>query len=540
MNTPIKRSRAATAKPGGRTIWMFPRNKRKLKPLEMVLQLRAYISSGGKSGLLKKQKRQDSFSKALNAHGLKKGGVLEDRRSGGARTYEAQFKALGLIYFRNGRLELTQEGQALADGTGSPAEIVQRRVVFFQYPSPYSLGSGVNMDKSVRIRPFAFLLELAADEDVDGLSVEEMIVPILYARSDRDFSDCKQSVLTARALGLRAVVKDDSRIRTKKTAGRTYEQRLSDLKDIANTFKNAMESVGLVSPSATLGTARFLPTPRALELVGQAKNLALLDFTKPDDTQNMRRYGKRPDSLKDTRKICAPSGCPKPACPEETVQELFLQRISATATEQQVSEFIEEMGEKFAVSALQVRHYLGDLLQKPERYAWSRLVGLAKGGLSTAGEFEKQVGTIFREDAGFVVAFTGQRKPKVERAGGFSDLYVATPDGLSCGLVDAKSTEIYGLPHQDIAKMTQTYIPSVDELSGEGPTRPELAFVAYVSHTISKGAEKRAKHLHAVGGVPVVLCSVYGLNRLREDARYRHNPDAIVRLFTESSVLVLD
>ena len=79
-----------------RQIWMFPRNKRRMPPLETALILRAMVvaselgtSWGGE------QVQQDKFSRLLEEYGLKKGGNQKDQKSGGPRTYESQMSLLG-------------------------------------------------------------------------------------------------------------------------------------------------------------------------------------------------------------------------------------------------------------------------------------------------------------------------------------------------------------------------------------------------------------------------------------------------------------
>ena len=76
-----------------RHIWMFPRNKRRMMPLDTALILRAMVIAselgttwGGD------QNQQNEFSKLLEMHGLKAGGDQRDSNPGGSRTYEAQMR----------------------------------------------------------------------------------------------------------------------------------------------------------------------------------------------------------------------------------------------------------------------------------------------------------------------------------------------------------------------------------------------------------------------------------------------------------------
>jgi hypothetical protein len=98
--------------------------------------------------------------------------------------------------------------------------------------------------------------------------------------------------------------------------------------------------------------------------------------------------------------------------------------------------------------------------------------------------------------------------------------------------------QAYDLPHNDVAKMLQTYIPSISEIYGDRDDF-RLGFVAYVSHLIKPGARDRAQFIHDESGIPVVLCSAYGLNNLREDREFMRNPVKVSDLMSSNPVVLI-
>jgi hypothetical protein len=83
------------------------------------------------------QRLQNQFIKALEIAGLKSSGVLYDPKSGGARTYIAQLRSLGLVFKREQKLYLTIAGEDMANGK-PPLPILQEMLFRNQFPSVYS------------------------------------------------------------------------------------------------------------------------------------------------------------------------------------------------------------------------------------------------------------------------------------------------------------------------------------------------------------------------------------------------------------------
>ena len=106
---------------GYRRIWMFPRNIRSISPWKIAQMLSLFKRLTDYQEWSGNQNLQNNFCKALEAAGLKEVGTQYDPRSGGPRTYLAQFKCLGLVFERDdGRIFLTKAGEDIATGE-SPA-----------------------------------------------------------------------------------------------------------------------------------------------------------------------------------------------------------------------------------------------------------------------------------------------------------------------------------------------------------------------------------------------------------------------------------
>lgn len=502
--------------------------------------LRVGLEVCGESGCLKDQEKQDKYSQRLDQVNLKNGGAPVSANSGGCRTVQAQDLALGLAYLQRGELKLTQDGEALVMETEDAVTIIQRRLLMFQYPSLYSMGPQVNMDECIRIRPFVFLLRLASDPDLNGLTADDIMVAVVHGRTADDFDECKKKILRGRREGIRSVIKNNARILTVKTRGRSYQERLNRIRDIANTFKSRLIGAGMVDECLRDGVKRIFPKKGIMKKLAKIDKMPLFKFSGRYDYQTMRQYGKSPGKLRDTRRKVRPDGVGKAMSLRDVVRERFLKEMRGDVTEREVSRFLKGIESTLGIRADMAREYLKDFLQDPKHYAQAHLVSLSRGGLRTAGAFEDKTGEMWKKDLGFMVMFTGRKKTKEDRIGGFADHFVMHPNGSGCALVDAKATNAYTLSHEDVLKMLNTYIPSVGEIECNGKRFSKIKFLMYISHTIAKGAVVRARDLHRRCGIPVVLCSVYGWIKLTEDPRYKNNPTAVMKYLCSRDVLVLD
>jgi len=520
----------------GRTIWMFPRNKRRVRPLDFALITRALVVA---SGLGKEwggdQDKQDVFAKILNDLGLKAGGDLQDQKSGGSRTYEAQLVLLGLIFKEDdGSIILTQAGEEI-NGLVDPAATLEHQLLKLQYPSTYSLGRGVGIDPRIKIRPFNFLLKLAADPEIEGLSDLDITIPVIFGHNDSCYKICKDKILQIRQYGVRAVIPDDQSIRTARTKGTDYDKRIEDIKNIANTFKNVLQGVGMIDFRMVNDQVRLFPRPEILPKIVEADSKPFIDFINLPPRQAARQFGLTRGSIKDTRRIFMPSKNPDLFTKNEHILKIFMDRIYLPVDQSVVDEFVKEITQDLKLTREFVLSALAPVLSNPDQYIGANLIELSKGGTLYAERFEKNVKSIFELEFGYEAEWTGRlRRENPESLGGYMDVFVVEVGRNLCGIIDTKSTKSYDLPHQDYAKAVQTYIPFARELYGKRDL--EIRFVAYVSHLISNGAATAANKIYEEKKIPVSLISAYGLNNMRCNPLFRMNPSAVTNHLSEKSV----
>jgi hypothetical protein len=517
-----------------RQIWMFPRNKRRMMALDTALILRAMIVAselgsawGGDQG------QQDKFAKLLDDYGLKAGGKQRDKNAGGSRTYEAQMRSLGLLYkdSQKGTLNLTQSGQDLVDFI-EVSKTFEYQILKFQYPSSYSLGRNVDIDKNIKIRPFLFLLKLASDPELNGLSDKDMVVPVIHGKADSDYENCKKLIIKLRQSGVSSVVPDDSSIRTAKTKNNSYAQRIEDIGNIANTFKNVLQGSGIVDLRDVDGQVRVFPRSDIKNLIKEVESLPFVDFINLSDEQATLQYGNKLGAKKDTRRNFMPSKNPELFTKSSIIYQKFLDEVDLPVTQVEINDFVRRMTNEFNLTADNVLLALQPILENSDHYSGARLIELSKGGSKTAEAFEKNVQKIFEVDFGYQAEWTGRTFRK--KTGGYMDVFVVELERNLCGIIDTKSMKTYDLPHQDIAKAEQTYIDAASELYGN--RNLDLKFVAYISHLIGSGAGDRAKNLYDSKGIPISLISAYGLNSLRDNDEYKSNAVAVTDRLSESPV----
>ena len=149
--------------------WWVTRPKRKLDSVPEVLS--AIASQALDAEWLGQRPTHLSVEEVLEASGLKRVGQRRDQTGGGARTYIAWLKSLGLVFIQEStkQLRLTLAGEALMAGD-SPVSVISNQVLKYQFPSSFSLGRGVDVSPRFKIQPFLFLLALLMDSRLGYLT----------------------------------------------------------------------------------------------------------------------------------------------------------------------------------------------------------------------------------------------------------------------------------------------------------------------------------------------------------------------------------
>lgn len=523
-----------------RKIWMFPRNKRRIRPLETALFLKAMVVAS-KSGATwsGNQNQQNLFAELLEEYGLKGGSRKRDANSGGARTYAAQLSFLGLLYKDSETgISLTQAG-ADAVELKYLADTFVWQILKVQYPSLYSAGHNVNIDPRIKIRPFVLLLDLMQDAELKGLTDVDMMVPVVFGHNPSTFDECKKKILLARQGGIASVLPDGEYIRTAKTMKDTpYRKRLEDIRDIANTFKNVLQGAGMVQEQVIeVETIRWFITPSIVPILKEVKELPLVDFERLQPLQAQLQYGLRKGAAKDTRRVLMPATLPVLDTISGVIYQRFLDMVDLPATQKNIDDFAKDISQQMGITRQDVIKALHPILNSSATYVNQRLIELSKAGTTKEAEaFEKHVAKIFEVDFGFTSTWTGRLKR--EGIGGFMDVFVVETDRNKCGIIDTKSTNVYDLPHEDMAKAITTYIGGASELYGS--KNYELSFVAYISHLIAPNAKNRAMEIWNARHIPVGLVSACGLNSMRDNPLFKGKTRAVTDLLSASPVNIVN
>lgn len=521
-----------------RKIWMFPRNKRRLVALDISMMLRSLVVASEKGTTWGgDQSQQNKFSKMLEDQGIKGGGNQIDINNGGPRTYISQFQCIGLISKAGASdIRFTQTGEDMAY-FDQPADALRWQVLKMQFPSEYSKAGMVNIDSSIKIRPAHFLIMLARDPDINGLSDADIMVPVVFGKTVSSFNDCKKKILEAREKGIESVINDVNLLATARTTGTSLSKRLKDVNDIANTFANVLIGSGLCKRIQIDEKSRIIFDVKYAPIFDEVAGIPLVNYSSANQIQDSLKIGNRRGALKDTRRIFIPNVSLELQTKKELILKDFFKIANFPISQADINNFGNQMLKNYGVEMDVILDAIKPILSNSSHYTNSNLIELSQSGNKGARDFEHAVTRVFEQDFGYEAISIGQKKRK--GVGGYPDTFVIETERGKCGIIDAKAMRIYDLPHNDYAKMLTTYIPTANELY-PADRELELSFVGYVSHLIGKGAKDRAQQIYDNSGIPVVLCSVYGLNSLRENSYFIQNPKNVTDLFISNPVTHID
>jgi len=461
-----------------RRMWMFPRNIRRISPwkvAQIVTIMRCIVDSDSWAG---RQDMQNSFCKALEAAGLKRVGEQYDPHSGGPRTYLAQLKCLGLIFQRpDKQIFYTLAGEDLASGE-PPLPILQDLLLKHQYPSCYGYLTGIRMHPEIIVKPFLFVLRLLMHPDIGSMSVQELIIPVTYGHNNDCFDLCVEKILKFRRTCKISSVIDNYKIDfyTRRTAGNSFESRLKDASDIANTLKNWLQATCLIVCDKINGVQRISISQSAEKKI----KAALKDSNKfiPFDSEEafQRRFGCI-RVRKDTRNM---NGLKNREIPEKSIiSSKFYEYMGTHIIDDYPEKFVSMMSHDLGLPEGLTRKVIEPLLSKSLSFFESTYLELASGGKKTALDFEKATSQILSSKLKFESRLTGQTKRKGSGIGGYSDIFVVAIDGVHCGIIDTKASRCYSLSSSDYLAMLSNYIPNYKELAEGRPLK--LEFCSYIA-----------------------------------------------------------
>ena len=514
---------------GYRRIWMFPRNIRSISPWKIAQMLSLFKRLTDYQEWSGNQDLQNNFCKALEAAGLKEEGTQYDPRSGGPRTYLAQFKCLGLVFERDdGRIFLTKAGEDIATGK-APLPIMQSLLLRHQYPSAYSNLQNLKINPTLRVKPFLFVLELIQDERIQHLTNEEMMVPVVYGHNHGCLELCIEKVLRLRRGDdfLAVIDNREQDLYLPRSSRGDIAKTIQNIRDIGNTCKNYLQSCCLVFSEQVDGRQRVSISPDMTGIITAAITESDDFLSYKDNEESFQRAYGAWDRVKDTRRIGAADDSSTIKPEDSIILSQFYKYCGQNIVATIPDDFIRQLREGFGFSKQKVYDVISPHMDKTLDFFESTFLELSKGGTAAATSFEKVVCTLLEQKLHFKAEHTGQKR----RAGigGYADIFVVALDDAHCGIIDTKASASYSLPASDYHAMVNNYMPNYVELTDGQPLR--LEFASYVAGGFTTNISDRLASISREGTVPCSAVSARELLHFAKSNPQREKQAAIRSVF---------
>lgn len=500
-------------------MWWFTRPKRSLLSTPQALREFALLFEG-RTWSSNGREVELSFEENLERAGIKGEGPRFDRTGGGARTYRAWLRCLGLFYQDKDEVcYLTDAGEALVKNDMPPFEIIKKQVLENQFPSAFSYEGRSSVDSRFTVRPFVFILQLLLDERLEKyLNEKDEIAKVVIEHGISNEQTCVDNVVS-RILEYRRIgdesLEDDFiylyRLpRTKKELNMTNV--VEGLRNIVNTCGNWLEYTQLIERKNGNWSIAAGMEEEAQELVEKYKNKPLLD--RPDNEEYFQgRYGLRPGKTRYTSR----RGKKGHVSLENTRERLVLMAVEDYAKtcyiERVDKQLVTTISEKSGVPFKDTERILSG--KYPHGFKDRFLQGYiesSRGGRDKATEFEKATSSIFANVFGLRVEHIGQK-------GIVPDIVVASPDEKWAGILDTKSyNKKYSISNDHKNRMLEY----IERYSEYGVEFANISFFAYVVSDYGKNINSQIENISNKSGVMGSVITARDLARMVE--RHQKNP----------------
>lgn len=500
--------------------WHVPRNKRKLYSL--VPSLSAFSLQNLGDIWVKDLNRQLDFEEILEEKGLKRKGTRRDQRGGGARTYEAWVYSLGLTYEETDskKIRLTMVGEALVNGE-PPVPLLVKQLIQFQYPSPYSLRSRVQISERFKIRPFRFLIKLLLDDRLSQGSesgipflTKSEIGCIVSVEAENESEACYeyivQRILEFREEGYDALPEGfEENIPSTNTGIRTREATIIALEDNANTFINYLEYTQLIvrdDPRKPI----YIPENclnEASAIIQAGGTLKPLNQRNKYWKENFQRnYGLFPGKNRDNRRL-DDDRVTATIIIERMVRNEFLQVARETPLSYVTEEVIDTVSTQTGIPFTQVESILDQFRVDTFSLFETNYIDMAFSGRELASEFEHATVDVFRE-FGFTSHHVGTqpRNP---------DVYVESSCGYA-GIIDNKAYHVFSITHDYELKMINTYLPVFKQKNDN------LCFFMYIAGGFGKNFDSQIEKISSKTGING--CGIKAVDLMRLLRKHKDKP----------------
>jgi hypothetical protein len=459
--------------------WWTTRPKRKLITLVDVLRVFLAVAEGKQWSRNRDLHRE--FENALEENGLKGEGDRRDGQAGGARTYAAWLLSFGLWFEDSSSLvRPTFAGEDLVKGV-APVPIITEQLLNFQYPSPFSQKTRVNL--RFRIFPFRFILKLLLQPKLNGMLSKAEIARfvITKAETDKDLNSVVESITAYRNSNEDDSIFDDSFVQT--------YGNITKLEDTANTFINQLEYTQLIGRIDGESKVFILDSQKSEVVKLLSKPNSLITRIDGEYEFFQRKYGLGLHHKRDDRKFSTVSNVSASQAEKSKVL-LALSDILANQPIKSISkDILNRISEKTGVELRSVERIITSVGVQPSYDIFEeKYLQLSMSGRSFATEFEQATEGIFGvEGFGFDTKWIGSKPNNPDI------LAISANKGNEyLGILDTKAYKQYSIDGNHQRVMTQVYIPKYTKYNHNG-INVELDFFSYIAggfkSTIDKGID---------------------------------------------------
>lgn len=500
-----------------RNTWWVTRPKRSLPPVPRCLMAIA-LEAEGKVWKTTDKTTELTIEKNLELAGLKAKGKRRDQTGGGARTYRAWLKSLGLVFMdEDGKFWLTDAGEALVKQEMPPLTVLKKQVLDYQFPSAFTYKGQSAVDSRFKVRPFVFLLQLLLDERLEGyLNEKEEIGKIVIAHGVSNKQSCVDDVVSRilehRRIGDESLEENYVELYTTPRAAPLLEKIFANHGDIANTCGNWLGYTQLIERYKGTWTIASGAEDEARKLVEEYSSKALV--AKPNDEEYFqRKYGLRPGKFKDTRRLEGAGSVSSKKIEEKNVLLVAEKYVAERLINRVDTQLVADIAAETGVSAVETERILS--AKYPNGLVDSFLseyVQMAFESRDRATEFEKATTSIFADIFGLYAEHIGQK-------GIVPDVVVASREEGWSGILDSKAyAKGYSIGHDHRNRMVEY----IERYPKYGPEFATLAFFSYVVSDYKNSVTPQIRTISEKSGVPGSVITARDIVRMVE--RHQKKP----------------
>ena len=498
--------------------WWVTRPQRKLNNIPGVLMCCAEVSlnqewTGNRNVHL-------LLEESLEKAGIKRVGTRRDQTGGGGRTYLAWIASLGLVFMQKetNKLRLTLAGEAIMAGE-PPVTILKHQIFKYQFPSPYSLSRGVQVNERFKIRPFRFLLRLLSDSRIKYLTQDEIgKVVIVEAENETEccYNHVVKRVLTYRQYG-NSSLPIDFAYKYPSSKGVNENDPFRNLLDVANTIQNWLEYTQLINRDEN-GNLCII-SEKANEI---SKILSINPpfIERPDSHEYFqRKYGVDFKHKKDTRNFNESETVTAKMLAEHKIKQIFISESLKHPISKITVELIDKISENVGENSKFVEETLIKLYPRGAVGSFmTEYFEMAFRGKDNATEFELATVELFKSVFGFETHHIGS-------IGLSPDVLLLSDDGGYCGIIDNKAYSKYTITNDHKNRMITNYIGGLKNYyNGNLP----LSFFSYIAGGFGKNINAQIVDIARKTSIHGSAVNVHNIIKLAEN--HASNPVSHNRL----------